>query len=63
MERDNLENTDVDTTIISKCVLKVIVWEDKPAACLYFTAGNSVRFCEHGKGPSGPIKGAYFSTS
>lgn len=32
MERDNLENINVDTTIISKWILKEIVWEDKPAA-------------------------------
>ena len=32
MERENLENIDVDTTIMSKWILKVIVREDKPAA-------------------------------
>lgn len=31
MERENLENIDVDTTIMSKWILKVIVREDKPA--------------------------------
>jgi hypothetical protein len=46
MERDNLENIDVDTTIITKWILKVIVWEDMPAAYRQFKIGY--RGCEHG---------------
>jgi len=33
MERDNLENLHVGTTLITtKCIVKVIVWEDMTAA-------------------------------